>query len=92
MLALLNDPDPKVPEYLLLFSFSSDDNKQRFLELVQSNELTKTESEEVLVPTDDEIRDARPLGMVLDENITRHGTLIARTVAAAMEAESERAN
>lgn len=88
MLALVGDPEADC--YELLFSFSSNENKQRFLELMNSNEFTETEGDLIGPPSADEIRDARPLGMVLDEDIVRHAAGIAATMA--MENDSEVVN
>jgi hypothetical protein len=88
IVALLGDP--AADAYELLFSFSSNENKRRFLELMNSNEFTETEDELLTVPSLDEIRDARPLGMVLDEDIMGHATMIA--MALMVEDESETVN
>ncbi len=85
---LVGDPDTHA--YELLFSFSSNENKRRFLELVKSNEITQTEDDLLLIPEEDEIRDAWPLAMVLPEDVVRHATLIATTLLD--ESESERPN
>ncbi|HWZ50190.1 MAG TPA: hypothetical protein VNW54_01880 [Granulicella sp.] len=85
MLALLGDPEADC--YELLFSFSSIENKQRFLELVQSNSLTATEPDQIMVPSEDEIREARPLAMVLSKDVMDHSTLVAMTLT--MESESD---
>jgi len=88
ILALLGDPEADA--YELLFSFSSEENKQRFLKLMQSNELTETDPGLISVPSADEIRDARPLGMVLSEDVIRHITAIGVLLVAG--AKSERPN
>ena len=75
MLALLGDPEAQA--YELLFSFNSPAQRKAFLELVQSNEITETDPELLMTPTQSEIEDARPLAMVLDEDVVRHAMTIS---------------
>jgi len=75
MLALLGGPVGEA--YELLFSFSSEEDKAEFLRLMQSNEATQTETELIVVPSSDEIRDAKPIGLVLPEDVLRHATAVA---------------
>jgi hypothetical protein len=75
MTALLGDPDAE--GYELLFSFSSQKARQRFVDLMQSNALTKNDPETMMVPSAEEIRDAKPLGLILDEDIMRHVNTVA---------------
>jgi hypothetical protein len=63
--------------YELLFSFSSQKARQRFVDLMQSNALTKNDPETMMVPSAEEIRDAKPLGLILDEDIMRHVNTVA---------------
>jgi hypothetical protein len=59
-LALLGDPDASA--YELLFSFSSPEEKNEFLNLVRSNEeMGKDYIIELTPPTTEEVRNARPL-------------------------------
>jgi hypothetical protein len=85
MIALLGDP--QADAYELLFSFSSEENKRKFLALVQSNELTETEPDLIMVPDASEIRDARPIGEVLPDKALRYATPIATTLAIGSEGE-----
>ena len=64
-LALLGDPDASA--YELLFSFSSPQEREQFLELVRSNEDVANDyiENDSMSPTAEVIRDARPLVMVL---------------------------
>jgi hypothetical protein len=64
-LTLAGDPDANA--YELLFSFSSSEEKKQFLELVRSNPDMGNDyiENDLLSPTTEEIRDARPLAMVL---------------------------
>jgi hypothetical protein len=66
MLALVGDPD--MPAYELLFSFDSPGNRQEFLELVRRDGYANPDEEGAfIVPTHDEIKNARPIGLVFSE-------------------------
>jgi len=66
MLALVGDPEG--PAYELLFSFDSEENKRRFLELVKLDGYADPDEEGAFtIPDYSEIRDARPLGAVFPE-------------------------
>jgi hypothetical protein len=83
-LALLGDPDASA--YELLFSFSSPEEKNEFLNLVRSNEDMGNEYIIGLTPTTtEEIRNARPLATVLPRDALTHAMLIAATVCAGRE-------
>jgi hypothetical protein len=83
-LALLGDPDASA--YELLFSFSSSEEKNEFLNLVRANEdMGNDYIIEFTQPTTEEIRDARPLATVLPHDALTHATLIAATVCAGRE-------
>ncbi|HEY6769190.1 MAG TPA: hypothetical protein VI386_30975 [Candidatus Sulfotelmatobacter sp.] len=80
-LALLGDPDASA--YELLFSFSSPEEKNEFLNLVRSNEdMGNDYIIELTPPTTEEIRNARPLATVLPHDALTHAMLIAVTVCA----------
>ncbi len=81
-LALVGDPDANA--YELLFSFSSSDEKDQFLELVRSNLDMGNDyiENDFLLPTTEEIKDARPLAMVLPKDVLNHAALIAATLCA----------
>jgi hypothetical protein len=80
-LALLGDPDASA--YELLFSFSSPEEKNEFLNLVRSNEDMGNEYIiELTLPTTEEIRNARPLATVLPQDALTHVMLIAATQCA----------
>jgi hypothetical protein len=67
MLALVGDPD--MPTYEILFSFDTPGNRQEFLELVRKDGYANPDEEGMfMVPTHDEIRDARPIGLVFPEH------------------------
>ena len=84
MLALVGDPVGHA--YELLFSFSSPEDKQEFLELIRGNELTDYDDEVGPgIPTFDEIREAQPVAMVLPEDVVQHATIIAATIASGAE-------
>jgi hypothetical protein len=83
-LALLGDPDASA--YELLFSFSSREEKNEFLNVVRSNEdMGKDYIIELTPPTTEEIRNARPLASVLPQDALTHVMLIATTLCAGTE-------
>src|ERR1700680_1044113 len=82
-LALLGDPDGGA--YELLFSFSSPEEKNEFLNLVRSNEDMGKDVIELTPPTTEEIRNARPLATVLPQDALTHAMLIAATLCAGTE-------
>ena len=83
-LALLGDPDAGA--YELLFSFSSPEEKNEFLNLVRSNkDMGKDYIIELTPPTTEEIRNARPLATVLPHDALTHAMLIAVTLCARTE-------
>ena len=81
-LALVGDPDANA--YELLFSFSSSDEKKQFLQLVRSNPDMGNDyiENDLLRPTTEEIKDARPLAMVLPQDVLNHAALITATLCA----------
>ena len=83
-LALLGDPDASA--YELLFSFSSPEEKNEFLNLVRSDEdMGNDYMIEFTRPTTEEIRNARPLATVLPYDALTHAILIAVTLCARTE-------
>ena len=83
-LALLGDPDASA--YELLFSFSSPGEKNKFLNLVRSNEYMGNDYIiEFTPPTTEEIRNALPLATVLPHDALAHALLIAATLCAGTE-------
>ena len=83
-LALLGDPDASA--YELLFSFSSPEEKNEFLNLVRSNEdLGNDYIIGLTPPTAEEIRNARPLATVLPQDALTHAMLIGAAVCAGTE-------
>lgn len=70
MLALVGSA--KEGAYELLFSFNSTENKMEFLRLLQSNDATACEEEEILVPRQDEIDAAQLITRVLPADVFRH--------------------
>ncbi len=81
-LALVGDPDANA--YELLFSFSSSEEKKQFLELVRSDpDMGNGYIEnDLLRPTIEEIKNARPLAMVLPQDVLNHAALITATLCA----------
>ena len=88
MLALVGDSDAGA--YELLFSFSTPAMKARFLELVQSNETTNCEEDDIMVPVPSEIAQARPLAMVLPDDVVQRATVMA--IMLIQSEDPERAN
>lgn len=84
MLALVSEK--RRHSYELLFSFTSQDNKRRFFGLLQSNKITQVASDQIFVPTEDEIRDARPLATVLPKDVVQQ--LVVVTLDLGRELES----
>jgi hypothetical protein len=76
-LALLGDPDASA--YELLFSFSTSEEKNQFLDLVRSNEDLGDDyvENDFMIPTTEETRNARPLAAVLPQDVITHTTLVA---------------
>src|SRR6266478_4678727 len=64
------------------FSFSSSEEKKQFLELVRSNPEMGNDyiESDLLSPTTEEIKDARPLAMVLPQDVLNHAALITATL------------
>jgi len=81
-LALVGDPDANA--YELLFAFSSSEEKKHFLELVRSNPEMGNDyiENDLLSPTTEEIKDARPLAMILPQDVLDHAALITATQCA----------
>lgn len=79
-LALVGDPADNAYEFL--FSFSSPEGKKQFLELIRSNEdLGEAYIENDLIfPTLEEIRRARPVAKVLPEDVLYRATLIVASL------------
>jgi hypothetical protein len=83
-LVLIGDPDASA--YEVLFSFSSPEEKKEFLDLVRSNgDMGNDYIIELTPPTTDEIRNARPLAMVLPHDALTRAMLIAVTLCARTE-------
>ncbi len=84
-LALLGDPDANA--YELLFSFSSPEEREQFLDLVRSNDDMGNDyiENDFMSPTTEEIMKARPLAMVLPDDVVTHATLVAATLCAGTE-------
>jgi hypothetical protein len=75
MLALVGDPAADAYEFL--FSFTSAENKAAFLRLLQANEATACEEEEILAPSPEEIREAEPIAKVLPLEVLRRVLMVA---------------
>ncbi len=79
-LALIGDPMEMA--YEILFSFSSSAEKNRFLDLIRSNDELGNEyvDNDLIKPVKDEIRDARPLAAVLPQIALTRALLVATIV------------
>ena len=84
-LALFGDPDANA--YELLFSFSSPEEKEQFLDLVRANDDMGNDyiENDFMAPITEEIMKARPLAMVLPEDVVTHATLVAASLCAGTE-------
>jgi hypothetical protein len=82
VLALLGDPSADA--YEILFSFSSAELKERFLDLIRSNEDMGELyiRDELLIPTASEIQHARPLSTVLPPDVVQEAAVVATTLLA----------
>ena len=84
VLALIGDPDASA--YEPLFSFSSLEEKNEFLNLVRSNEgMGNDYISELTPPTGEEIRNARSLATVLRQDVFAQAMLVAAAVCAGTE-------
>jgi hypothetical protein len=84
-LALVGDADANA--YELLFSFASSEDKEQFLHLVRTDEDMGNDyiENDFMSPMAEEIRRARPFGMVLPPDVVNHVALIAATLFACRE-------
>src|ERR1700733_9725223 len=83
-LAFLGDRDASA--YELLFSFSSPEEKNEFLNLVRSNEdMGNDYIIELTPPSTEEIRNSRPLATVLPNDALTHAMLMAVTLCGCRE-------
>jgi hypothetical protein len=82
-LALLGDPSAEA--YEILFSFSTPEEKARFLEMVRLNDDLGADyiDTDLLRPIVDEIREARPIAEVLPRDVLTRVTLLAATICSA---------
>jgi hypothetical protein len=74
--------DQEMMAYEILFSFASPSEKERFLDLIRSNDDLGHEyiDKDLLQPVKDEIRNARPLAAVLPSLALKRALLVATTV------------
>jgi hypothetical protein len=86
MLALVGSA--KDNAYELLFSFDSPEHKAEFLRLLQSNDATRIEEEEILVPPQDEIDEAQPIAHVLPQDVLPHVLGIAAMLSGGIHPEA----
>jgi|SRR5712691_6539733 len=86
-LAVLGDRDANAYEFL--FSFSTPEEKDEFLNLVRSNEDMGNDyiENDFMSPTTEEIRIARPFVTILPEDVLSHAALIAAALCAGAEGD-----
>ena len=84
-LAVVGDADANA--YELLFSFASSEDKEQFLHLVRTDDDMGNDyiENDFMSPTAEEIRNARPFGMVLPPDVVNHVALIAATLFSCRE-------
>lgn len=84
-LALIGNPSEMA--YEILFSFSSPAEKERFLNLIRSNDDLGTEyvDNDLVPPVKEEIRDARPLATVLPQTALARALLVATSVGGSIQ-------
>ena len=80
-LALIGDPDEMA--YEILFSFSSSAGKERFLDLIRSNDELGNEyiANDLIRPVKEEIREAQPLAAVLPQSALTRALIVATFVS-----------
>jgi len=86
-LAVLGDRDANAYEFL--FSFSTPEEKDEFLDLFRSNDDMGNDYSEndFMSPTTEEIRIARPLVTILPQDVLSHAALIAAALCAGAEGD-----
>jgi len=72
-----------ITTYQLLFSFDSAEHKREFMAMAQGNEVTRAADWEWVVPTLDEIRDAKPLPEVIPEDMMMRAQIVAMLMLSA---------
>ena len=80
-LALIGDPE--LMAYEILFSFSSPNEKARFLDFIRSNDQLGNEYivSDLIEPVKEEIRDAQPLAAVLPQSALARALMVATFVS-----------
>jgi hypothetical protein len=73
--------------YEILFSFSSPEEKRQFLNLIRTNEDLGNDyiENDFMLPTTEEIRNARPLQTILPEDVLIRAVLIATSICVGAE-------
>ncbi len=86
MLALVGSKRDEV--YELLFSFDLPENKAEFLRLLQSNDATAREEDQLVVPRQDEIDAAQPVAKVLPADVLQQVFAIAAMLSGGLGPEA----
>jgi hypothetical protein len=81
MIAKIGDPNEDIPAYELWFSFTSPENKQRFLDLVRQEP-----------PVLEDLPHLRPLSYVFPKHIVEHITNIALMVQMSIGVPGQESN
>jgi len=81
---------PSAEAYEILFSFSTPQEKARFLEMVRSNDDLGNHyiETDLMRPTLDEIREARPIAAVLPQEALVRASLVAATICSTFSGQS----
>ena len=94
MIAQIGDPNEDFPAYELWFSFTSPENKQRFLDLVRQDGYADPDEPTILKepPVLEELPHLRPLSYVFPKDIMEQVTNIALTVQMSMGVPKQESN
>jgi len=84
-LALIGDPDEMA--YEILFSFSSPEDKERFFDLIRSNDELGNEYivNDLIQPVKEEIREAQPLAAVLPRAALTRALMVATFISGSVQ-------
>ena len=94
MIAQIGDPSEGIPAYELWFSFTSPENKQRFLDLVRQDGYADPDEPTTLrePPVLEDLKHLRPLSYVFPKHIMEHITNIALMVQMSMGVTGQESN
>jgi hypothetical protein len=94
MIAKIGDPNEDIPAYELWFSFTSPENKQRFLDLVRQDGYADPDEPTTLKepPVLEDLPHLRPLSYVFPKHIVEHITNIALMVQMSIGVPGQESN